>query len=285
MTNTSRYSYHARRALTHAGLLTERYRHVLTDTGHLLVGVMLTDGSIGHQVLYDMHLEAAQAEPYLKALYDTHNIPDHIPHNTDAMKMTLDLAASEAQWLSHHYIGTEHLLLGITRANAGKASDLLRQMGSSPEYLRSRVRRALEEGASEMSLQMAKQIARLSELSRRVINAAEQQAVALDHPTVGIGHLLLVMSQETRSPIAAILIESGFDVNRLWQGLEDGDPALLVGIELILGQVRDLVEKMGSHYTGTEHLLLTLLADPAGEAVVRACGADPAYLRRKLQPK
>ena len=199
--------------------------------------------------------------------------------------MTLDLAVSEALWLSHHYIGTEHLLLGITRANAGKASDLLRQMGSSPEYLRSRVRRALDEGASEMSLQMAKQIARLSELSRRVINAAEQQAVALDHQSVGIGHLLLVMSQETRSPMAAMLLDNGFDVSQLRQGLADGDPALMVGIEFILSQVRDLVEKVGSHYTGTEHLMLTLLADPAGESVLRTYGVNPDQLRMRLQSK
>jgi ATP-dependent Clp protease ATP-binding subunit ClpA len=59
----------------------------------------------------------------------------------------------------------------------------------------------------------------------------------------------------------------------------------MVGIEFILSQVRDLVEKVGSHYTGTEHLMLTLLADPVGESVLRTYGVNPDQLRMRLQSK
>jgi len=283
MTNYSRYSHHARRALSHASLLVKRYRHPYVDTGHLLVGVMLAEGSIGCQVLQAMNLYAAQAEPHLQALYPIIEMAGAEAHQADALELTLALAADEAAWLSHHYIGTEHLLLGITRTNAGNASTLLRRLGTTPDLLRSRVRRALNEGASELDLQMAKHMARLSELSRRVINAAEQLALSLEHPAVGIGHLLLELAQEARSPTCQLLRDSGLDTARLHDGLVAGDRVLLVHIEPMFGYVLDLVEKVGSHYTGTEHLLLALLADPAGRAALEIYGAQVDILERRLR--
>ena len=63
------------------------------------------------------------------------------------------------------------------------------------------MRRALSGGAKEFDLQSAKRDARLSELSRRVINGAEILAVESDHQVVGIGqgmltHLYRVQSQK-----------------------------------------------------------------------------------------
>ena len=42
----------------------------------------------------------------------------------------------EAHKLGHHYIGTEHLLLGLMRQGDGVAVDILRQLGVSPEQIR-----------------------------------------------------------------------------------------------------------------------------------------------------
>ena len=281
MPNYSRYSQHARRALAHAQVLVKRYGHPYADSGHLLVGVMMTDGSIGCQVLRDLNLRVDQAERQLQALYPPLQVPDS--GGPEILNLTLQLAADEATWLSHHYIGTEHLLLGITRANTGNASALLRRLGTSSEHLRYRVRRALNEGASELDLQTAKQIARLSELSRRVISAAEQRAQSLEHPRLGIGHLLLELAYETRSPTAQVLREAGLQIGPLEEGLEAGDLLLLANIEHMLTQVLDVVERMGSHYTGTEHLLLTLTLDPAGRAALQAYGVDTDWLGHQLE--
>ena len=283
MTVHSRYSHHARRALTHARLLVTRLQHPLIDTAHLLVGVMLTKGSIGYRVLADLELDSQQAEWYLRELYPQQDMPLANPEHAPALDEALALAADESAWLSHHYIGTEHLLLGITRTNAGEASQLLRQLGASSEQLRRRVRRALSEGETELELNRVKRDARLSELSRRVINAAEQMAIALDHPTVGLGHLLLVLSLETRSPTATLLQAHGLNPQRLNDGLKVGDPLLLPSIEGLLSHVLEEAEKVGSHYTGTEHLLLTLTLDPAGVTLLLTYGIQPDILRRSLQ--
>ena len=283
MTSYNRYSHHARRALTHASLLVERYQHPYVDTGHLLIGVLLTEGSIGCQVLQAMDLSAAQAELQLQALYPLLNGP--LTGVDNALAMTLQLAADEAVWLAHHYIGTEHLLLGITRTNAGNASTLLRRLGTSSEYLRHRVRRVLNEGATELDLHMVKQMARFSELARRVINAAEQLALTLDHDYVGVGHLLVILAQETRSPTAQMLHDSGLDVARLQADLRQNNPLLLTRIEGVFNQVLELVERIGSHYTGTEHLLLTLVYDPTARAILDHYGVQVDNLQQRLSAK
>jgi ATP-dependent Clp protease ATP-binding subunit ClpA len=39
---------------------------------------------------------------------------------TDGMRRVLDRAAHEARALNHHYIGTEHLLLGLAEADSAR---------------------------------------------------------------------------------------------------------------------------------------------------------------------
>jgi ATP-dependent Clp protease ATP-binding subunit ClpA len=285
MTNYSRYSHHARRALTHAGMLVVRYRHPRVDTGHLLVGVMLAKGSIGHAVLEELHLNAEHAAQHLEELTISGGEPLENPPNDAALDIALELAADESTWLGHHYIGTEHLLLGMTRTNLGNASDLLRLLNIAPEQVRNRVRRALNDGLTEFNLQLARRNARLSELSRRVINAAEQMAVAFDHPTVGLGHLLLVLLRERRSLASSLLHSYALDEVRVQDALDALDAAALVSLEDVLMRAVEQAQDMDSHYTGTEHLLLALTLDAAGADLLREFDILPEALRQAVERK
>ncbi len=283
MVNNSRYSHHARRALKHAGDLAAQHHHPTVDTGHLLVGVMLTEGSVGWGVLHSLNLTASRALPLLPGLFS--QLADAVSDSgsAGALDQALALAADESVWLEQPYIGTEHLLLGLTRTSAGSAGLLLNRLESSAERLRREVRRHLRQGvAAEFSLQVARRTARLSELSRRVIAGAEQLAVTLDHPTVGIGHLLLALLLEERGPMAALLRASGLDQSCLRACLDRRDPLPLESVELVLAQAQDHADNMGSHYTGTEHLLLALALAPAGAGLLRVCGADPMALVSEL---
>jgi len=285
MTRYNRYSHHARRALTHAGVLVRRFRHPRIDTGHLLVGVLLTYGSIGHNVLLELGLEAADAESALESLtMPLENVPES-PRNDAALDIALELAADESSWLGHHYIGTEHLLLGITRTNIGNASDLLRQLGVPPDQVRRRLRSAVSDGVQEYSLDQVRRNARLSELSRRVINAAEQMAVTLDHPTVGIGHLLAVLTQEQRALAAELLARCDLDEKAVQQAVERTREEALVSIEPVLLQAGEYAQHYGMHYTGTEHLLMGILANEAGQLLLRTCGVNPVQLHKLIFQK
>jgi ATP-dependent Clp protease ATP-binding subunit ClpC len=60
-------------------------------------------------------------------------------------RRVLELAVDEARRMGHHYIGTEHLLLGLVRQNEGVAIDVLKKLGISAEQIRKHTRRVLQE--------------------------------------------------------------------------------------------------------------------------------------------
>ena len=282
MVSYNRYSHHARRALTHAQLLVNRYHHQSIDTGHLLVGVMLTEGSIGFAVLHDLALNAERSKPFLRTLYPTRHKASDPVVAAPALDEALALAADESAWLGHHYIGTEHLLLGMTRTNAGEASALLRAFKITAQQMRRHVLHTIKDGASEFSLETIRRNARLSELSRRVLNGAEQSALSFDHHTVGLGHLLLATLGEHRSYASILLDRCGMKTTRLQHGLETRDPVLLVSLESVLEEAWNYATRLGDHYTGTEHLLLSLTLNSAGKVALTAYDVAPDELQQRL---
>ncbi|MDQ7026822.1 MAG: Clp protease N-terminal domain-containing protein [Anaerolineae bacterium] len=278
-----RYSHHVHRALQHAGLLARDYGHPRQDTAHLLVGVMLTEGSLGAQVMEIFDLPVPVAKVYLKRLMPpSESNSGSIPLD-ESFDKALEQAADEASWLDSHYIGTEHLLLGITRTNLGNAMNLLRLVGITPEQLRRRLRHVISDGNVEFSLETVRANARLSELSRRVLNAAEQLAVSLDHPTVGMGHLIMALSNERRGVSSKFLKQSGLDADQLKQALNVRNRQLFVEIEIVLDEAITQAEKLGSHYVGADHLLFSLTLLDKGAELLQAYGASSDKIRRLLQ--
>ena len=283
MARHHRYSHHVRRAISHAATLAQEYNHTRQDTAHLLVGVMLSEGSIGAEVMTRFDLPLPVARVYLKRLMTADDNRNHTPPRDDSFEKALDQAADEADWLDHHYIGTEHLLLGITRTNLGNAIRLLRLLDITPEQIRRRVRSAIRDGQAEFSLEAIRSNARLSELSRRVLNAAEQIAVSLDHPAVGIGHLLLALVDERRGVTSPFLRQSGLQPDSLRESVQQRrDERLLISLEPVLHEAVDRAEKLGSHYVGADHLLLVLASRSEGRLLLEQFGAAPDKVARLL---
>jgi ATP-dependent Clp protease ATP-binding subunit ClpC len=280
MPHDHRYSHHARRAIGHAGELAAQYRHPRVDTGHLLVGILRAEGSIGAAVLRELGLEAERAASQLRALIVPHpTAATAHPTHDAALDAALDLAADEAVWLGHHYIGTEHLLLGMTRTHVGNVADLLRQLDIAPDLLRRRVRRALHDGFTELMLEQARRAARLSELARRVLTAAEQRA---GDAAATSWHLLLALLAEGRGAVPALLRESGLAMADLERQLKRRAP-LSTDLDDILYHASELAETYDSHYVGTEHLLLALLLNPALSAPFAESGIDIQALIARVE--
>ena len=57
---------------------------------------------------------------------------------TPRAKKVIELAVDEARRLDHHYIGTEHLLLGLVREGEGIAAGVLESLGVNLEKVRAR---------------------------------------------------------------------------------------------------------------------------------------------------
>ena len=58
---------------------------------------------------------------------------------TPRAKSVLQLALREAQALEHHYIGTEHILLGLMREGDGVAVQVLVRLGTDLNQVRQQV--------------------------------------------------------------------------------------------------------------------------------------------------
>jgi ATP-dependent Clp protease ATP-binding subunit ClpA len=286
MPNLYRYSHHAKRALSYAGDLALQYGHPHIDTAHLLVGVVLTDGSIGAEVLRKAELSEQLARVYLKRLMKTETIQDRksIPEH-ESYHQALDLSEDESLWLGNHYIGTEHLLLGITRTNVGNAIHLLKLVDITPEQIRRYVRLSLSDGSTEFTLAMARRNARLSEIGRRTLYATEQLAIARDQEQVGLGHLLMALAQEKRGVTASVLEQSDLKFTELAHDIDDPAPQLKLSMEQVIFRAVEEAEKHSNHYVGADHLLYAMTLLPNSRTLMEAYAVRVDKVQRLLEKR
>ncbi len=141
-----RFTQRARRVLSLAQEEAERLRHNYIGTEHLLLGLMREEGGVAGRVLRDLGLEQHRVEELVEELTRaTSRIPSQSLDLSPGTKRVLELAVDEARRMGHHYIGTEHLLLGLVRQSEGVAIDVLKRLGISPEEVRRQTRRVLQE--------------------------------------------------------------------------------------------------------------------------------------------
>jgi len=72
----------------------------------------------------------------------------------------IELSVAEARRLNHHYIGTEHLLLGLVRESEGIAAGVLESLGVQLDQVRSEVIRTLNQSAASSQSFQRRQRAR-----------------------------------------------------------------------------------------------------------------------------
>jgi acetyltransferase-like isoleucine patch superfamily enzyme len=88
--------------------------------------------------------------------------------------------------MGHHYIGTEHLLLGLVREGEGVAVDVLRGMGVSLEKVRAQTRHLIAEGPVEKEFMEVDQVTyRLYPNVQLGKNAQIGDYVLIGHPPRG----------------------------------------------------------------------------------------------------
>jgi len=143
-----RFTQRARRVLSLAHEEAERMRHTHIGTEHLLLGLMLEDGGIAGRVLRELGLEFDRVRDLIERMVGLGEYTTQRPTLSPGTQKVLELAVDQARELGHHYIGVEHLLLGIIALEEGIALDALRQLGVTPEQVRRQTHRILKESKS-----------------------------------------------------------------------------------------------------------------------------------------
>jgi ATP-dependent Clp protease ATP-binding subunit ClpC len=155
-----RFTERARQVVVFAQVEARELEHNYLGTEHLLLGILREQKGLGARVLESLGvtIEQARAEIARLAGPSDHPTTGQIPFTPRAKKV-LTLALREAVHIGDHHIATEHLLLGLVRADEhlaredqGVATQALAHLGIDAEKVRNeviRMRSAPEVAAGE----------------------------------------------------------------------------------------------------------------------------------------
>ena len=148
MAGMDSFTQRARRVLSLAHMEAERMRQSSIGTEHLLLGLMQEEGGVAGRVLRELGLELDRVKEVVDRLSGVGEYTGGRIDLSPDTQQVLEFAIDEARRMGHHYIGTEHLLLGLVRHNQGMAMDVLRKLGVTPEQIRRQTRRVLQESSN-----------------------------------------------------------------------------------------------------------------------------------------
>ncbi|RME86669.1 MAG: ATP-dependent Clp protease ATP-binding subunit [Anaerolineae bacterium] len=147
MAGMERFTQRARRVLSIAHQEAERSRKREIGTEHLLLGLIDEEGGVAGRVLRELGLDPDRVREMVERVTGAGTYTGSRIELSRETQQVLEYAIEEAQRMGHHYIGTEHLLLGLVRGG-GAGMDVLRRLGVTPEQIRRQTRRVLNESTS-----------------------------------------------------------------------------------------------------------------------------------------
>ncbi|GAB4572671.1 MAG: ATP-dependent Clp protease ATP-binding subunit [Anaerolineales bacterium] len=266
MAGMERFTQRARRVLSLAHQEAERARQNSIGTEHLLLGLMDEEGGVAGRVLRELGMSSDRVREVIARI--SSSSPTFDPNKIELAPETqqvLEYAVDEARRLGHHYIGTEHILLGLVRVDS-TALEALRRLGVTPDQIRRQTRRVLNESASSSSATPAG-----SQQGRAAAGAANPKTPLVDQlatdltskaeekkldPVIGrqmeIERVIQILARRTKNN-PALIGEPGVGKTAIVEGLAqrivEGDvPAPLMNKRLLQLDVGSLVA--GTMYRG-----------------------------------
>jgi ATP-dependent Clp protease ATP-binding subunit ClpC len=140
-----RFTQRARIVLKLAQEEAQRLRHNYIGTEHLLLGLVREGEGLAAKVLISMGVSLPVIRDKVEHIVGRgkHMTTGEL-RLTPRAKRVLELAVDEARRLNHHYVGTEHLLLGMIREGEGIAAGVLEDLGIGLQRARREVLLALD---------------------------------------------------------------------------------------------------------------------------------------------
>jgi ATP-dependent Clp protease ATP-binding subunit ClpC len=141
-----RFTDRARRVVVLAQDEARTLNHSYIGPEHILLGLVQEGQGVAAKALESLgiSLETVRQQVEEVAGQGKHAPPGHIPFTPRAKKV-LELSLRESVEFGHHYIGTEHILLGLIRQGEGAAAQVLTGLGIGLDRTRDEVARLLEE--------------------------------------------------------------------------------------------------------------------------------------------
>jgi ATP-dependent Clp protease ATP-binding subunit ClpC len=139
-----KFTERARRVLTLAQEEAHRFNHNYIGTEHILLGLVREGDGVAAKVLANLGVELNKVRSAVEFIIGRgdRTVLGEIGLTPRAKKV-IELAVDEARRLTHSYIGTEHLLLGLVREGEGIAAGVLESLGVNLERVRAETTRIL----------------------------------------------------------------------------------------------------------------------------------------------
>ncbi|MEM7126282.1 MAG: ATP-dependent Clp protease ATP-binding subunit [Chloroflexota bacterium] len=251
-----RFTKRARRVLTLAQEEALRLNHNYIGTEHLLLGLVREENGVAVKVLRELGVEPNQV---IRAVERTVGRGERAPFGKPTLaprtKRVIELAVDEARLMGHHYIGTEHLLLGLVREGEGIAVNVLRGLGINLDRVRTQTARNILQSQAQSKDKQKKESKTplVDQLGFDLTAAAEEGRL---DPVVGrvteIERLIQILSRRTKNN-PALIGEPGVGKTAIVEGLAqriiEGDvPEMLLNRRLLMLDVGSLVA--GTMYRG-----------------------------------
>ena len=129
---------------------------------------------------------------------------------TERARMALSKAQEAAHNMGHSYVGTEHILLGISSEGEGLGAKVLRDNGLDEHLLTELLEKFVGRGVPGMPAQG------LTPDAKRIIEIAIVEAGNLGHGYIGTEHLLMGILREPECAGSRLITSTGIDLNKLY---------------------------------------------------------------------
>src|SRR5581483_4560197 len=131
------FSESARRSVVLAHEVAQKHASKNIDTEHLLLGIIALPENLAVKVLASLDIDVTKCRQKVEAMIEVGDTPlEGEMIFTPGAKRVIELSFEEARRFNHHYIGTEHLLLGLIREEKGIAARVLAELGADLENVR-----------------------------------------------------------------------------------------------------------------------------------------------------
>ncbi|MBF6612817.1 MAG: ATP-dependent Clp protease ATP-binding subunit [Chloroflexi bacterium] len=147
-----KFTERARKTLQLAQEEAQRFNHNYIGTEHILLGLVREGDGVAARVLNNLGIELHKVRSAVEFIIGRGDrmVTGDIGL-TPRAKRVIELAIDEGRRLNHHYIGTEHLLLGLVREGEGIAAGVLESLGVSLEKVRAQVIEVLKSSSGYSS--------------------------------------------------------------------------------------------------------------------------------------
>ena len=252
-----KFTERARRVLTLAQEEALRFNHNYIGTEHLLLGLVREGEGVAAKVLANLGVELNKVRSAVEFIIGRGDraVMGEIGLTPRAKKV-IELAVDEARRLGHHYIGTEHLLLGLVREGEGIAAGVLESLGVSLDKVRAEVTRILSQSMPQGAGQGRAPATRTPTVDQLGIDLTSAARANKLDPVIGrekeIERVIQILSRRTKNnPV--LIGEPGVGktaiVEALAQRITNGEvPEMLLDKRLVTLDIGSLVA--GTKYRG-----------------------------------